>query len=194
MRFVIDLPICTLISSPRFRLPLTRTHSSTSPPHPPTTTSTPRATAGTQNQRSTAPSMRTPPPSGSSPTRNRNPAKTSYSRCSPDALSSPCNRWSGQISPSSSRGPPARTPGDLLFARSANSESSVCIARTVNAMHADRVAAPIVQAMEVSNRTFVLLKHFPLFRKMLFSLPPWLAVRMSPETAGLMHLPMMLKK
>jgi cytochrome P450 len=40
----------------------------------------------------------------------------------------------------------------------------------------------------------VLLKHFPLFRRLLFSLPPWLAIKASPETAGLTHLQMILGK
>jgi cytochrome P450 len=87
-------------------------------------------------------------------------------------------------------------PVDLLFALRAftmDMVTSFCFARTVDAMSAPGFAAPIVQAMDASSPTFVLLKHFPLFRKFLFSLPPWLAIKLSPETAGLTHLQVMLK-
>lgn len=54
--------------------------------------------------------------------------------------------------------------------------------------------APIVQAMDASLPTFHLFKHFPLFRKTIFSLPPSLAIKASPETAGLTHLQVILGK
>ena len=84
---------------------------------------------------------------------------------------------------------------DLLFALRAFTMDMVttfCFARTVNAMNAPGFRAPIVEAMDVSSPTFVMLKHFPLFRKTLFSLPPWLAIKASPETAGLTNLQVIL--
>lgn len=54
--------------------------------------------------------------------------------------------------------------------------------------------APIVEAMDASLPTFHFFKHFPLFRKTIFSLPPWLAIKASPETAGLTHLQVILGK
>jgi cytochrome P450 len=85
---------------------------------------------------------------------------------------------------------------DLLFALRAFTMDMVttfCFAKTVNAMNEPDFRAPIVEAMDVSNPTFVLLKHFPLFRKTLFSLPPWLAIKASPETAGLTNLQIILR-
>ena len=84
---------------------------------------------------------------------------------------------------------------DMLFALRAFTMDMVttfCFARTVNALEAVGFRAPIVEAMSVSTPTFVMLKHFPLFRKILFSLPPWLAIKASPETAGLTNLQVML--
>ena len=72
--------------------------------------------------------------------------------------------------------------------------TTFCFARSVNAMDAPNFRAPIVEAMDTSNPTFVLLKHFAPFRKLLFSLPPWLAIKASPETAGLTNLQVMLGK
>tara|TARA_R110002060_G_scaffold17728_3_gene24563 strand:- start:639 stop:878 length:240 start_codon:yes stop_codon:yes gene_type:complete len=54
--------------------------------------------------------------------------------------------------------------------------------------------APIVEARDASLPTFHLFKHFPLFRKAIFSLPPWLAIKASPETAVLTHLQVILGK
>ncbi|CZT10363.1 uncharacterized protein RAG0_14850 [Rhynchosporium agropyri] len=54
--------------------------------------------------------------------------------------------------------------------------------------------APIVEAMDASLPTFHLFKHFPLFRKIVLSLPPWLAAKASPDTAGLTHLKAILGK
>ena len=70
--------------------------------------------------------------------------------------------------------------------------TTFCFARSVDAIDAPNFRAPIVEAMHASNPTFVLLKHLPWFRKTLFSLPPWLAIKASPETAGLTNLQVML--
>jgi cytochrome P450 len=48
--------------------------------------------------------------------------------------------------------------------------------------------------MEATLPTFILFKHFSLFRKTILSLPPWLAIRASPETAGLTQLNVILEK
>ncbi|KAL2063951.1 hypothetical protein VTL71DRAFT_4445 [Oculimacula yallundae] len=69
-----------------------------------------------------------------------------------------------------------------------------CFAKSVNAMEEPDFKAPIVEAMDASLPTFHLFKHFPLFRKLIFSLPPWLAIKASPETAGLTHLQDILGK
>lgn len=46
--------------------------------------------------------------------------------------------------------------------------------------------------MDNSLPTFHLFKHFPLFRKTILGLPPWLAIKASPETAGLTRLQVVL--
>ncbi|KAJ9612893.1 hypothetical protein H2200_002834 [Cladophialophora chaetospira] len=84
---------------------------------------------------------------------------------------------------------------DMLFALrcfTIDMVTTFCFARSVDAIDAPDFKAPIVEAMHTSNPTFVLLKHFPLFRKTLFSLPPWLAIKASPETAGLTNLQVIL--
>ncbi|RMZ87608.1 hypothetical protein DV736_g5157, partial [Chaetothyriales sp. CBS 134916] len=84
---------------------------------------------------------------------------------------------------------------DMLFALrcfTIDMVTTFCFARSVDAIDAPNFQAPIVEAMHTSNPTFVLLKHFPLFRKTLFSLPPWLAIKASPETAGLTNLQVIL--
>jgi cytochrome P450 len=84
---------------------------------------------------------------------------------------------------------------DLLFAFrcfAMDTITNFCFAKSVNAMDAPNFAAPIVEAMDNSLPTFHLFKHFPLFRKTIFSLPPWLAIKASPETAGLTHLQVIL--
>jgi hypothetical protein len=84
---------------------------------------------------------------------------------------------------------------DMLFAFrcfAIDNIISFCFAKSVNAMDAPEFAAPIVVAMDNSLPTFHLFKHFPWFRKTIFSLPPWLAIKASPETAGLTHLQVIL--
>jgi cytochrome P450 len=86
---------------------------------------------------------------------------------------------------------------DLLFAFrcfAIDTITTFCFAKSVNAMDEPDFAAPIVEAMDHSLPTFHLFKHFPLFRKTIFSLPPWLAIKASPETAGLTHLQVILGK
>jgi cytochrome P450 len=86
---------------------------------------------------------------------------------------------------------------DLLFAFrcfTMDTVTTFCFAKSVNAMDEPDFAAPIVQAMDNSLPTFHLFKHFPPFRKTIFSLPPWLAIKASPGTAGLTRLQVILGK
>jgi cytochrome P450 len=84
---------------------------------------------------------------------------------------------------------------DLLFAFrcfAIDTITAYCFAKSVDAINEPAWQAPIVVAMDNSLPTFHLFKHFPLFRKLIFSLPPWLAIKASPETAGLTHLQVIL--
>ena len=84
---------------------------------------------------------------------------------------------------------------DMLFAFrcfAIDTVTTFCFDKSVDAIDAPEFKAPIVEAMDNSLPTFHLFKHFPLFRKTIFSLPPWLAIKASPETAGLTHLQVIL--
>ena len=84
---------------------------------------------------------------------------------------------------------------DLLFAFrcfAVDTITTYCFAKSVDAVDSPDWQAPIVVAMDNSLPTFHLFKHFPLFRKLIFSLPPWLAIKASPETAGLTRLQVIL--
>jgi hypothetical protein len=84
---------------------------------------------------------------------------------------------------------------DMLFAFRCFAIDTVikfCFDKSVDAMDAPEFAAPIVEAMDNSLPTFHLFKHFPPFRKIIFSLPPNIAMKASPETAGLTQLQVIL--
>jgi hypothetical protein len=84
---------------------------------------------------------------------------------------------------------------DMLFAFrcfAIDTVTAFCFDKSVDAIEAPEFKAPIVEAMDNSLPTFHLFKHFPLFRKTIFSLPPWLAIKASPETSGLTHLQVIL--
>ncbi|KAK9311440.1 cytochrome P450 [Lipomyces starkeyi] len=86
---------------------------------------------------------------------------------------------------------------DLFFAFrcfTMDTITAFCFAKSIDAMDAPEFKAPIVEAMEAANPTFVLFKHFALFRKLIFSLPPSLAMKFSPETAGLTQLQVILRQ
>jgi hypothetical protein len=66
--------------------------------------------------------------------------------------------------------------------------TSFCFAKSVGALSEADFKAPIIEAMEASLPAFVLFKHFGLIRKVVFNMPPWLSIRVSPQTAGLIKL------
>jgi len=72
--------------------------------------------------------------------------------------------------------------------------TAFCFGSSVKAMDEPEFNAPIVLAMDNSLPTFHVFHHFPPIRKLIFSLPPWLAVKASPEPAVLTNLQVILKK
>lgn len=52
-------------------------------------------------------------------------------------------------------------------------------------MDAPGFKASIIESIQAGTSLNMVFKHFPLSRKTLISLPPWLACRLSPTTAGL---------
>ncbi|KAH8810843.1 putative P450 monooxygenase [Xylogone sp. PMI_703] len=86
---------------------------------------------------------------------------------------------------------------DLLFAFRCFAIDTVmefCFSKSVSALDEPLFKAPIVVAMDNSLPTFHVFKHIPIIRKTIFSLPPWLAIKASPDTAGLTHLQVILGK
>jgi cytochrome P450 len=86
---------------------------------------------------------------------------------------------------------------DMLFAFrcfAIDNITQFCFGLSVDAIDAPNFTAPIVDAMDHSLPTFAQFKHFPLFRKLIFSLPPDIAIKASPETAGLTNLQVILGK
>lgn len=86
---------------------------------------------------------------------------------------------------------------DLFFAFRCFTMDTItgfCFARSVNAIEVPGYNAPIIEAMEAAGPAFITFKHLPLLRKLIFSLPPNIAIKASPETAGLTRLQVILKK
>ncbi|KIW83859.1 hypothetical protein Z517_03105 [Fonsecaea pedrosoi CBS 271.37] len=85
---------------------------------------------------------------------------------------------------------------DLFFAFRCFTMDTItgfCFAKSVNAIDVPDYNAPIIEAMEASGPAFIQFKHLPLFRKFVFSLPPNIAMKASPETAGLTRLQVILR-
>ncbi|OAP63259.1 hypothetical protein AYL99_02486 [Fonsecaea erecta] len=85
---------------------------------------------------------------------------------------------------------------DLFFAFrcfTMDTITSFCFAKSVNAIDVPGYNAPIIEAMEASGPAFIQFKHLALFRKFVFSLPPNIAIKASPETAGLTRLQVILR-
>ncbi|KAF7509428.1 hypothetical protein GJ744_007991 [Endocarpon pusillum] len=79
-------------------------------------------------------------------------------------------------------------PSDLFNAFRAftlDTITTFCFARSTNAMDAPGFNSSIIESMQAGNSSNKLFKHFPLLRKTIFSLPAWLACRVSPATAGI---------
>ncbi|PGH18252.1 hypothetical protein AJ79_00591 [Helicocarpus griseus UAMH5409] len=72
--------------------------------------------------------------------------------------------------------------------------TSFSFARSVDAMDVPEFCAPIVQAMEDSILPMLVFRHFSFLRTIIMGLPPWLSVRINPDTAALVHMRQMLVK
>ncbi|KFX89674.1 hypothetical protein V490_06862 [Pseudogymnoascus sp. VKM F-3557] len=72
--------------------------------------------------------------------------------------------------------------------------TTFCFAQSVDAIDEPEFAAPIVEAMDNTLPAFHAFKYFPLLRKSILSIPPWLSLKISPQMAGLSRLQMLLGK
>ncbi|KFY18588.1 hypothetical protein V493_08493 [Pseudogymnoascus sp. VKM F-4281 (FW-2241)] len=72
--------------------------------------------------------------------------------------------------------------------------TAFCFAQSVEAINETEFAAPIVEAMDNTLLAFHAFKYFPLLRKSILGIPPWLSLKISPQLAGLSRLQMLLGK
>lgn len=63
--------------------------------------------------------------------------------------------------------------------------TSVCFARSVDALGEPEFKAPIVEAMEEAPAHLVLFKHFPWLQSIFIRMPRWLTVMVAPQTSGI---------
>ncbi|PGH08839.1 hypothetical protein AJ79_05843 [Helicocarpus griseus UAMH5409] len=70
----------------------------------------------------------------------------------------------------------------------------LCFGKSIDAVHAPKHEAPIVKAMDASLAAFVCFKHSPLYKNMIMKCPPNLSKIISPATAGLVDLQVLLRK
>lgn len=80
---------------------------------------------------------------------------------------------------------------DMLFAFrcfALDNITEFCFGLSIDAVGTPDFKAPAVEAMNNAVPSFILLKHFPLLRRLVLTLPPWLAKKASPNTAGLTNL------
>lgn len=62
--------------------------------------------------------------------------------------------------------------------------SAFCFGRSLNALSAPRFEAPIVIAMDYANPEFLPFKHLPLYRSLIWALPPSIAAKFLPDTSS----------
>lgn len=71
--------------------------------------------------------------------------------------------------------------------------TSFCFARSVDAMSSPGFEAPIIKAMGMTGPTFLIFKNFPLFRRLILAISPWVGLRISPVMAGIFRFEQMLR-
>ncbi|KAL3472255.1 cytochrome P450 [Aspergillus californicus] len=91
----------------------------------------------------------------------------------------------------------ASSPIDLFYAfrcMSVDVITYLCFANSVDAVHAPNYEAPIILAMDASMSVFVRFKHASFYKNMIMNCPPKLSKIISPATAGLVDLQLLLKR
>jgi cytochrome P450 len=90
----------------------------------------------------------------------------------------------------------SKTPTDLFFSFRCMSMDVImtfCFGKPIDAVDAPEFKAPILVAMNASMPVFIRFKYSNLFKNMILKCPPRLSKIMSPDTAGLIDLQMLLK-
>jgi len=86
---------------------------------------------------------------------------------------------------------------DMLYAFRAFAMDTIttfCFAKSVDAMDEPDFAAPIIIAMDSSIPALPIFRHFPPIKNLVLSFPPWLALKASPEIAGLHRMQTLLSE
>lgn len=86
---------------------------------------------------------------------------------------------------------------DLFFAfrcMSMDVIMTLCFGSPINAVDAPGFKAPILEAMDACATVFIRFKYSDLYKNMILKCPPRLSKIVSPETAGLVDLQMLLKE
>ncbi|OBT51537.1 hypothetical protein VE04_08593 [Pseudogymnoascus sp. 24MN13] len=82
----------------------------------------------------------------------------------------------------------AKSSIDLLYAfRSFTLDTIMCFTfgNCIDALDAPAFADPLILAMDASLRTLPILKNFPWVRNMIYAIPPWLVMKIIPNSAKL---------
>lgn len=66
--------------------------------------------------------------------------------------------------------------------------TTFCFAKSIETLDEPGFQAPLIIAMESTLPSFLLFRHFPLIRWMVFSMPPWLTMITAPKMKGLLDL------
>ncbi|KEF63876.1 uncharacterized protein A1O9_01854 [Exophiala aquamarina CBS 119918] len=91
----------------------------------------------------------------------------------------------------------AGKPADLLFAfRCVTMDviTYLCFGQSGNAVDEPDFHDPLIEAMHNSTALVPLFFHFKIIRKLIMGMPPEMAKKSAPETAGLINMQQLLKK
>ena len=91
----------------------------------------------------------------------------------------------------------SETSVDIFFAFRAftiDTITSFCFAKSANAMEGPNFITPLITAMHAATKSFSMMRSFPFFCTIIFSMPTRLAIILSPKTADLSRMQLVLKK
>jgi cytochrome P450 len=70
----------------------------------------------------------------------------------------------------------------------------LCFGQDIDAANASNFEQPLIKAMSDSSSIVIYFKHFPIFRKLITSIPPERAMKSNPQIAGLLKMQQLLKQ
>jgi hypothetical protein len=66
--------------------------------------------------------------------------------------------------------------------------TTLCFGQDIDAANATNFEQPLIKAMAESASIIIYFKHFPIFRKLINSIPPDQAIKSNPQIAGLIKM------